>query len=511
MPIRIPQTLAQGTPDLGGTPRFSTADASQPGLEAVNQALAQTAKTVTTSLQDYNKINDTLSKEDMKLDVQDKLSQVKDRLAQEDIKLREEGADPETLPDAFRQRGQAAIAEISGDLRYPQSAAKFQGDANQILGEAVIKQRYQGLKLKNARIAVNATILNDEDVNTATFGETPAIRAAALNSALDRTQSLMASDVWTQDKGSAEIASILAKVERGRARVDFQDPTKQQRVLDGLMSGRLMPHVPPEDNITLGRTLMAERTQAQRQAEDQGDKHMKRQADIFVSRAIDSWSTGNPADRMDRTAIRNGLQLFEGYVSRETQESLIKMVERPELEGGITKPEVFNNLRIQILSNPSAVDKNTILREPPENLSAKDKGDLLKMVEHQKDEKDVSQSPFYKKGREQIMILLGGTPTGLPEFLGLPILKPAEAENLARVLYQFDRKARTKEYETAPEGLVELGRKMAVAAKGAGFGTPTPTSNPTTPPASAPAVQLPKFGESPQGAKGGGSKKTVPR
>jgi len=214
MPIRIPQVVSQQTPDLGGTPRASYDVAEYSALPA--RALASAASDLAKAGAQYNKINDALTKEEMKLDVEDKLMRVKDRLAEEDIKLREEGVDPETLPETFRQRGQAAIAEVSGDLRYPASAAKFQGEANQLLTEGVIKQRYEGLKLKHARIGVLSEVQNAEDTNTAVFADDPAVRDAAIGRINKRIGSLVATGVWDQGKGASTTTKILEDISLGR-------------------------------------------------------------------------------------------------------------------------------------------------------------------------------------------------------------------------------------------------------------------------------------------------------
>jgi hypothetical protein len=239
-----------------------------------------------------------------------------------------------------------------------------------------------------------------------------------------------------------------------------------------------------EEQFTLAHTMQTQFTAEQRRGEEEATRVAKRDADVFVARVINSYGTGNPEDRMGASVIRQGLKDFQGHIAVGTQQTLLDMANKPELEGGVTRPSVFHDLNLRLLAGDRTVTPDTIVSVPVEQLSAVDKARLLKIHTTVADEKDVSKTPFYQKGREQIMVLLAGVQTGVPEFLGLPILKPAEREVLARTLFSFDQAARTDKYTKSPELLTDLGRSMAMGALGQGF-KPQTTMTPAAPDNSA--------------------------
>lgn len=280
MPIRVPQIVAQTDPTLGPTPSINPNQLAQ-YTTAPLQGIATLAETIQKASQDYLKVQTALTNQDMKLDVEDKLTQVRDRLAQEDITLRQEGVNPDQLAEQFRQRGTQAISQVAQDLRYPQSAGMFQIEANKVLGHEVIKQRYEGLKLKYAHIGVLAGIQNQEDVNAAVFADDPAVRDAAMGRINGRIGQLTATGVWSQDKATTETEGILSQIELGRARRNFQNPDLRSGVLDQLLNGRL-PHVKPEAQLNLAQTLQAQSNEEYKQTRAAIDKWLKDQEEAAL-------------------------------------------------------------------------------------------------------------------------------------------------------------------------------------------------------------------------------------
>ena len=466
---------------------------------AVEEGGAEVTRTSLALLDQQTKIQQALTREDIKLNLAETMAALKDEYARRDIATRgrlgsrdpnADPVDPANRPlepsqyhGAMAQEAGRLLEMYQGRLKYPESVSQFRAQAIPFLSEQNIKARYEGFKLQNAMLETRDGLLLDQASNQAVTGGTAAERNTAVSAGLDLIRSGVESGRYSGEQGAGKLLGFLKSIDRGTARRDFADDALRENIRGRLMSGTYGTTLPAEEQMILGRTLQQEFTARQRQQDADLDKAEQRKADIFVSRVLDSYGTGNPEDRMAPDLVRSGLQRYEGHILVGTHQGLLDLVNKPELEGGITNAAVFNDFRLRLLAGDTTVTPDSILRVPADQLSARTKGDLLKMYTTAADEQDISKTPFYQKGREQIMVLLGGVQTGMPEFLGLPILKPAERELLAKTLFAFDQTARTDKYRKNPELLSELGRTMALGALGQG---PTPTA--TSPQATSGAL-----------------------
>ena len=464
---------------------------------AVEEAGAEVTRSSLALIDQQTRIQAALTREDIKLNLAETMAALKDEYARREIATRErlgsrdpnaDPADPANRPlepsqyhGVMAQEAGRLLQSFQQRLKYPTSAGQFRAQAIPFLTDQMIKARYKGSELQNAMLETRAEVLLERNANEAVTASTEKGRTDALSRGLEIIYSGLAAGRY--DKGGPKLLDFLRKIDRGTARRDFANDDLRDNIRGRLMSGTYGTTLPAEEQMILGRTLQNEFTTRQRQQESDLDKAEQRKADVFVSRVLDSYGTGNPKDRMAPDLVRSGLQRYEGHIPVGTHQGLLDLVNKPELEGGVTNPRVFNDFRLRLLAGDMTVTPDSILRVPPEQLSATTKGDLLKMYKTAADEQDISKTPFYQKGREQIMVLLGGVQTGMPEFLGLPILKPAERELLAKTLFAFDQTARTEKYTKNPELLSELGRTMALGALGPG---PTPTA--TSPQSNAGAL-----------------------
>lgn len=299
MPIRVPQILAQTAPELGSAPHADPVALGHFEV-APYRGLADVATIMQQAADQYYKIREALTKEEMRLDVEDKLTQVRDKLAQEDVALRQEGVDPDQLAEQFRQRGTRAIGDVAKELRYPQSAPRFQTEANKALGHEVIRQRYEGLNLKYAHIAVLAGVANQEDANTAIVAASPEARDAALGRLADRIGRLTATGVWSQDKATSETEGFLAQIELGRVRKDYQDyPDRRPDVIARLLAAA-SPHVKAEAQFALAHTLTNEQEARERRDEDKAEKEAKKATTLAVA---DLWRQAETKQKADGTPL----------------------------------------------------------------------------------------------------------------------------------------------------------------------------------------------------------------
>jgi hypothetical protein len=254
--VRIPQIIADTVPALGPTPQL---DAASYGalVAAPAQGLSRAFEALGKAAEQGALVDRRLAQQDMKLDLQTKLSQVRDQLSQADDELRQQGVEPDALVPTMQQRGTKIVQDLTRQLKYPGSAAQFQADAGDLLTAAVIGARRQGRGLKHARIGVMAGVQNQEDVNTAVFADDPAVRDAALGRLNQRIGELTATGVWSQEKATSETEGILSQIELGRARRNFQNPDLRAGVVDQLLNGQLR-HVKPEAQLTLAHSLQGQ-------------------------------------------------------------------------------------------------------------------------------------------------------------------------------------------------------------------------------------------------------------
>jgi F0F1-type ATP synthase epsilon subunit len=407
MPIRIPQIVSQQNLGAQPGPRLDPSSAAALST-APARALGEASEKIGRALADYNKVNDKLTEQDMKLDEESKLSELKDLLAVEDIGLRQEGVEPDNLAPTFRQRGQQRVQELMGQLKYSASGPKFQVEAEKLLTLETIKQRHEGLKLKYARIGVTAGVQNQEDVNGAVFGESPELRDQALGRINQRIGELVATGVWSQEKATSETEQMLAQIEMGRVRVAAQDPEKRPFVIDQLLTGGLR-HTKPEAQMNLADSLMRGEEAAQKRR----DEKMAKEAEEARKAAVDELD--DKADRGELTDAELRLARTDRIAKDDDFRRLSTKVRAAGTFGGRTDNDLYNQVELDILENPHSRGVGEIRRMADEGRLAKtgprSAATLMKLLDDEKksaETKDITQKPLFKQGMHEIEESLRG-------------------------------------------------------------------------------------------------------
>lgn len=198
----------------------------------------------------------------------------------------------------------------------------------------------------------------------------------------------------------------------------------------------------PDKRQSLRTAAYDRQTTLREKREKDMEKARKTEGNVFMNQVIRSFATGDPADRMSADRIQRGLEEYEDVLTREATTALLKLVEEPRLEGGITNPEVLHRLRIGILAEDGSVRRpSDIVRHIGTGLSAKDAEALLTQFNAQQStDPGVEKNSFYKEGIKHLnALLLRGAP-GLP---GLQVLmRPQDAQRYSDALLAFNRHAR---------------------------------------------------------------------
>lgn len=261
MPIRIPQIVSQQGLAAQPGPMLDPSGAASIAT-APARALGQASETLSKAFADYQRVNQKITEQDMKLDVESKLTEVRGRLAEEDINLRQEGVEPDQIPDTYRQRGTQAIMDVAGQLHYPQSRRQFQVGAEKLLETEVTKQRYRALDLKDARAGVARELLLKEHVNTAVFAEKSSEREEAIGKINSLIGEAVATGMWKEGKAEATTLRVLNDISVGRAQRAFQNPEQRATIIDQMVNGELK-YVDPDVQMNL-----AHKWQTQLQEQD---------------------------------------------------------------------------------------------------------------------------------------------------------------------------------------------------------------------------------------------------
>ena len=282
MPIRVPTVTSQQGVDLGTTPQIGDTAGSEASA-AIQQSIAQ----IDRAARDYAHVNAQLTKADMKLDVDSKLTRVKDRLVEEDVMLRQEGIEPDQLPEEYRKRGMKVIAEEAANLHYPVSAKEFQVRAEEQLGIETRKQAYRALDIKFARSSIAAELQIQENINTAVFydHENPNIaskvRAEATDQALGIVNQMVGMGIWDKGVGETKTNKILEQVSLGRAERLFQDPEKQAVIIEQMSNGQLK-YVDPIKQMTTAKAWQKQAQENDRQRDQRAKEFWEREQESNI-------------------------------------------------------------------------------------------------------------------------------------------------------------------------------------------------------------------------------------
>lgn len=214
----------------------------------------------------------------------------------------------------------------------------------------------------------------------------------------------------------------------------------------------------------LNRTAHIRQTEMREKQEREAKKKLTEESNAFSSRVIRSFNSQDPKDRMSDAQIQQGLTAYESVMPHETVTSLLKLKDESWRAGGVTDPDTFHRVRIDILAGEKPVTTNQILRNVPDKLSAKDAEALIQLNDKQMAEPGVEKTAFYKAGKEQLKLRILGNATMLPGMEWM--IKPADATKYSDALYQFNQYAR-KAFQKG-EGVEDLeayARKLADSLK----------------------------------------------
>jgi hypothetical protein len=241
-----------------------------------------------------------------------------------------------------------------------------------------------------------------------------------------------------------------------------------------LGEGRRQTLLEQAQRETASRYRRQERDEAK--AEQAAVTAAKKAAGLFKQDALANFDPLSPKyQKMDNAAFEAGLDAHAEHMTLDEGRALRALREKPHREGGISNPDLYHALRLRLLTQDPTVSRASIVRfaRPGGGLSAKDAGDLIKLVEETEQAKDVSQRPMYREGVKHITILMTGVTADIASGMGIPILtlpmKEAQARKYSDVLIEFRRRA--IKMEQAGESLADLptiGKKMAEAALAAG-------------------------------------------
>ena len=295
MPIRIPQVVSQQGLDLGPAPYASGGLGELGGAPA--RALAETGQQVSQAIADYNKINKKLTEQDMKLDVESKLSLLSDHLAQEDIAITLEGVEPDERATSFQQRAGGHISDLAGQLKYPASAAEFRAKAEHKAQLETTKQRYKGLAVKQVRISVNTALANQQRALTAVNGQvgddyfspaSMALRNQALQEIEDSVNENVTTGIWNEARAEHEIKQYKSEIQIGRATRQFEEPGYANAVITSLKKGQ-WSGVSGERQLALAEKLTNDqlaKTKQQKAEVKEAEKEVSDGAEKLVSDQI---------------------------------------------------------------------------------------------------------------------------------------------------------------------------------------------------------------------------------
>lgn len=205
----------------------------------VAQAAGQIAQASTSFVNAFTKANQTLTNEDMKLDIDDKVGQVKQAYGAEELRLQEQGIHPDQYPELMDKAMRRATDDATNALKYPESRGAFQLKMRPFQTEQWLKARKDALGIKYAQIGTMAEVQQQEDVNAVVFGPTPEVRQQAMDRAVGRISDLVSSGVWGGPKGSAQYEKLLAQVQEGQVLKAMDNPATRIDMLQKLDRGEL--------------------------------------------------------------------------------------------------------------------------------------------------------------------------------------------------------------------------------------------------------------------------------
>lgn len=200
--------------------------------------------------------------------------------------------------------------------------------------------------------------------------------------------------------------------------------------------------------------------------EVQEKKMLTQDSNVFVSNVLRSYADQDITKRMKPEEFEQGLSRYSSIMPRETVDALLKLREAPRLEGGVSDPDTYNRIMVDVLSGEKVVTQHDIVRyigEGPGKISAKDAMKILKENDTTQSEHAVEKTRYYKEGNTHLKVLVGGVL--VPGFEWA--MKPQEAKKYSDALFIYNKHAR-QVYQTGnaadlaalPQFARDLGMKM---------------------------------------------------
>lgn len=222
-----------------------------------------------------------------------------------------------------------------------------------------------------------------------------------------------------------------------------------------------LKNVDPDKRDSMNRTSHIRQVEMREKSEALAQKKLKEESEVFASRAIRSFNSKDPKDRITDAQFEQGLTQYESVLGHETVDALIKKKDEAAKNGGITNWDRYHQLKIDILAGDKAVSNDQIIRAP---LASKEAEELIKLNERQVSEPGVEKTPFYKEGKEHIRTLVGGVALPGMEWM----MKPVDRQRYSDALLQFNQYARKVFAEGDQQKISELptyARNLAMQLK----------------------------------------------
>jgi hypothetical protein len=271
---------------------------------------------------------------------------------------------------------------------------------------------------------------------------------------------------------------------------DLTQYTKLYRAEMQAPGSTYLKRLDPDKRDALNNRAHTRILEIREKQEVQEKKILTQDSNVFVSNVLRSYADPDIAKRMKPEEFETGLSRYSPIMPRETVDALLKLREAPRLEGGVSDPDAYNRIMVDVLSGEKVVTQHDIVRyigEGPGKISAKDAMRILKENDTTQAEHAVEKTRYYKEGNTHLKVLVGGVL--VPGFEWA--MRPAEAKKYSDALFLYNKHAR-QVYQTGnaadlaalPEFARALGMKMR-GGKQEGSGTTGDGggsgSTPTTP------------------------------
>ncbi len=337
---RVPQVFSPGETGRTPGPRLDPggfAQATTGGLQQAAGELGRAAK-------QYEHIYTTLRAEDEKLDAERALGEVQRQFVDLDIQLKQDpDITPEQYPQEVERRLRTLREGVSKTLKYPGSRMLFERGIEGFATQKVTAAKYEGLERMHAAVKATTDLVLREDVNQAVHGATPQLQEEGLNRAMSRIGNLMNRRILSGGEANTKTASVLAQVEEGRLRRDFNNPVLAPGIVAGLTKGKY-PNLGVEGQRQLAHALVQEQKAAEAAFKKEREEAEKVVAEEAEKGITDSIAAGN------WNVARGFLTSARKFLPATRYEHWQDTIANREGKGKPSEPVVFKALNLDVNS-----------------------------------------------------------------------------------------------------------------------------------------------------------------